>query len=108
MIHYESFWDIFKNFSYKKKWYNMKNTCIPFGFCKLALRRQNENLEHWCKKENEKLSHVENKRPSSSNGGIRREVRRGKPKEKEKKNPKKKKKVRRSFGTKPIPPKISL
>ena len=29
-------------------------------------------------------------------------------KKKKKKNPKKKKKVRRSFGTKPIPPKISL
>lgn len=80
----------------------MKNTCIPFGFCKLALRRQNEKPGALMQKENEKLSHVENKRPSSSNGGGYSDRGSKRKTKKKKKSQEEKKKVRRSFGTKPI------
>lgn len=84
----------------------MKNTCIPFGFCKLALRRQNEKPGALMQKENEKLSHVENKRPSSSNGGGYSDRGSKRKTKKKKKIPRRKKKGSKKLRneTNSIPP----
>ena len=65
-----------------------------------------KNLEPWCKKKNEKLSHVENKRPSSSNGGGYSDRGSKRKTKKKKKIPRRKKKGSKKLRneTNSIPP----